>query len=110
MPHLSHQKGAPSADSMVIQSLRCHNRLYELRYNRCGKKTCWCTRTAHHPTFIGPPGHGPYWYLIISSNHRCRRLYVGKELDTSKHIGHEGQILWPTKKTKPTKKENENVQ
>lgn len=32
----------------------------------------------------GVPGHGPYWYMVVMRGRRCKRIYIGKELDTRK--------------------------
>jgi len=81
------------SQAMSIQTVTLHNRSYELRLTRCGKRNC---RVCYDrpPNSWRPPGHGPYWYLAFSSgiNQQWRRIYIGKTLDTARFITPEGQI------------------
>jgi len=88
---MSSPRGAPSAASMIVQSVTVAGRTYELRRNRCGKHNC---RTCYGPHLNGEhrPGHGPYWYLIIVHPRGVRRIYVGKELNTQKFLLPDGTL------------------
>lgn len=75
----------PGKGKAVVESFKFKNRVYELRLNACGKKNC--------STCQGNiPRHGPYWYLCIPWGGKWRRIYIGKELDTTKFIGPNGKI------------------
>ena len=81
---MAHKQGDASFESMVLDRIRVRDRSYELRYNRCGKANCWCKRKHEDPSMAGVPGHGPYWYMVVMRGRRCKRIYIGKELDTRK--------------------------
>lgn len=92
-------KGQESNDAMVVQRVAVGVRHYELRYNRCGKESC--TVCYHRQAdYAGRPGHGPYWYLSVARGRKWVRLYIGKELDTVKYIGGDGEIDWSLVKKK----------
>ena len=79
--------------SHIVRSVPLKTRRYELRYVECGKPNCRpCTRV--NPNSPIPPGHGPYWYLIVTTQGTKRSIYIGKELDTMKFITPEGWIDW----------------
>jgi len=84
-------KGAPSAESMILNRIVVGARTYEQRRNRCGRRNC--QRCYGPPGDQGRrPGHGPYWYLILSTRRGIRRIYIGKDLDTTRHINPDGSI------------------
>lgn len=87
------RKGAPSVLSMIVQAIDVGGRHYECRLNRCGKRGCRVCDSAIAPPGKAP-GHGPYWYLVAQSRGKTRRLYIGKELDTSKYVTPGGFIDW----------------
>jgi len=76
-----------------MNQLRVGLRTYELRYNRCHKKTCTVCYGRQFD-YAGPPGHGPYWYLCFTHGSKWVRLYIGKILDTKKFIADDGGIDW----------------
>ena len=86
-------RGDPSNPRMIVQTVVCSSRTYELRYNRCGKTNC---QSCYHRSldYSGPPGHGPYWYLCVTRKGRSKRIYIGKTLDTSRWVLPDGSIDW----------------
>lgn len=90
------------SDLMVLDRIYSGNRIYECRYTRCGKPNCSvCNPGEFNPD--RPIGHGPYWYLCARHGKRWRRLYIGKELDTTKHIGPDGEIIFPPRRPRPSR-------
>ncbi len=83
-----HQPPDPGTGKAVIESFSFHNRIYELRRNSCGKANCTVCN-GNQPT------HGPYWYMCVSVSGRWRRIYLGKELDTTKFVDAEGNLQLP---------------
>lgn len=87
------KRGAASHPGMVVATLHVGTRLYEQRMNRCGKTNC---------RVCGPresesdrrPGHGPYWYLCVTRGSKWVRVYIGRELDTQRFVGKDGQVDW----------------
>ena len=74
----------------VVASLKIGTRTYERRFVDCGKKNCRrCNKLTHREA-----SHGPYWYLCIPRNKRWLRIYIGKELDTSRFILEDGRPDW----------------
>ena len=90
-------------EKMVAQRIQAVNRVYELRYVRCGRLNCH-TCFNRGVSYCGPPGHGPYWYLCATRKGRTVQIYIGKILDTSKYMTPEGDIDWAAYRYR-TKKE-----
>lgn len=84
----------PGVGKAVVESFRFHGRIYELRRNSCGKSNCTVCDGNR-------PAHGPYWYVCISRRGRWRRVYIGKELDTSKFVNAAGVLEVPLAKDRP---------
>jgi len=78
-----------SRDAMVVQRVTVGGRYYEQRLVRCGKENCSRCNGG-----TKPPGHGPYWYLVVTKGPRTRRIYLGKDLDTRRYVDQEGRIDW----------------
>lgn len=82
-------KNPRSASSCVTAAFRAQGRSYEQRRVNCGKPNCG---KCNPPGGDSRPSHGPYWYLCVRRNHRWRRVYLGKELDTQKYIDNDGNV------------------
>ena len=81
----------PGTGQAVVESFSFHDRIYELRRNSCGKSNCTvCEGTR--------PAHGPYWYMCVSLKGRWRRVYLGKDLDTSKFVDADGNLHLPPRR------------
>ena len=91
---MTHPQHSPSHSAMVIQRVVVGLRTYECRYTLCHKPTCK-TCYGRQEDYIGPPGHGPYWYLCVTTGRRWTRVYIGKTLDTTRFIRPDGEIDWP---------------
>lgn len=75
----------PGKGKAVVESFKFKGRIYELRRNACGKRNCnTCSGTI--------PRHGPYWYLCTPWGGKWRRIYIGKDLDTTKFIDKDGNV------------------
>jgi len=83
----------------VSQRLRSRGYTYELLWVNCGKPACRSCNGESRAVDL-PRGHGPYWYLLAPCRGRPRRLYIGKNLDTSKFINPDGSICWPISRKK----------
>jgi len=81
---------APGTAGVVSHQLKFRDRSYELRYVDCGKTNCSRCSTPD----IRTPSHGPYWYLCVSHKGKWRRIYIGKDLDTSLFIDAYGRVDW----------------
>lgn len=79
-----------AGERMCANRLRIEERVYERRYVQCGRAGCWCASGSKD----GKPGHGPYWYVCGADGGRWRKLYLGRELDTSAWRGEDGAIDW----------------
>lgn len=90
---MSHERGAPSNKGMIVQTLTVGTRSYEQRYQLCHKQNCRVCYGPDKPVGI-PPGHGPYWYLVLMKGTKRVRLYIGKELDTARFVKPGGEIDW----------------
>lgn len=99
---MMHRQGAPSSAQMIIQTLHVGLRTYELRYNRCGRRNCSVCYN-RGLAYSGPPGHGPYWYLITTTAGRTRRIYIGRTLDTNLYVTPQGDIDWAAYKARHRK-------
>lgn len=88
---MAHKKSA-SAETTAVQASFVHEgRTYESRLVNCGKRNCsYC----HPPDLLPRPTHGPYWYLCGTRNGRWSRIYLGKNLDTSRYVNDDGSIDW----------------
>lgn len=86
----------PGTGKAVVESFKFQDRVYELRLNSCGKQNC---RTCSGRE----PRHGPYWYLCVPWGGKWRRIYLGKDLDTTKYIGPDGKVL-PSKMNRSAQK------
>jgi hypothetical protein len=86
---------------MILNRIVVGARTYEQRRNRCGRRNC---RTCYGPPGDQGrrPGHGPYWYLILSTRRGIRRVYIGKNLDTARFINPDGSINPQTLARVPT--------
>lgn len=78
----------PGTGQAVVESFRFHERIYELRRNSCGKSNCTVCDGSR-------PAHGPYWYMCVSLKGRWRRVYLGKQLDTTKFVDKDGNLKLP---------------
>lgn len=75
----------PGKGKAVVESFKFKDRIYELRLNACGKTNCaTCSGNL--------PRHGPYWYLCVPWSGKWRRIYIGKDLDTTKFICPDGSV------------------
>jgi len=78
---------------MIVQTIKVGHRVYEQRFNRCGKPTCLKCKSGW--IYEGLRfGHGPYWYLCVTYNRRWRRVYIGKILNTELFIDPAGEVDW----------------
>lgn len=87
---MSAQQPAPATTRATIAAFEIGPRHYESRLNDCGKancKRCGGTGKRH-------PSHGPYWYMCVMSRGSWRRVYLGKELDTTKYVNGNGTVDW----------------
>lgn len=76
----------------LVNSFTHQGRHYEQRLVNCGKPNCSrCSPPGH----VSRPSHGPYWYLCAQRGKRWRRVYIGKELDTTKYVDIDGHPDWP---------------
>lgn len=75
----------PGTGKAVQESFKFKGRIYELRRNSCGKRNCRTCRGRD-------ARHGPYWYLCVPYGGKWRRIYIGKDLDTTKYIGQDGKV------------------
>jgi len=83
--------GAPPAHSSPVRNtFRQAGRTYESRLNDCGNLKC------QRCGGDGPrhASHGPYWYLCVNINAKWVRIYLGRELDTTRFVAPDGQIDW----------------
>lgn len=88
-----HEKGEASDGRMVVQVLKVGRRVYELRFNRCGRTNCGvCYPSPGEPP--GRVGHGPYWYLCATRGRKWVRVYLGKVLNTEVYVTPEGEVDW----------------
>ena len=76
----------PGKGKAVVESFKFKGRVYELRLNSCGKQNC-------HTCLGNIPKHGPYWYLCVPWGGKWRRIYIGKDLDTTKYIEPDGKVF-----------------
>lgn len=81
---------APSRTSAVVSAFSQSGRHYESRRNDCGKLNCTKCGGEGRRT----PSHGPYWYLCAMRRGQWHRIYLGKELDTTKYVTPNGQVDW----------------
>lgn len=90
------QQPAPLSTKATVNAFSIGSRHYEQRYNDCGKKNCRKCGGS------GPrrPSHGPYWYLCVLAKGAWRRIYLGKELDTTRFVGEDGKVDWQQVKEK----------
>lgn len=80
----------PLPGKRTVRTIKERGVVYEQRFNTCGKKNCArCNGTAE--TVLG---HGPYWYFCITLRGKWFRIYMGKNLDTSKYRDAEGEPDW----------------
>jgi hypothetical protein len=74
--------------SPLVSSIKVLDHTYERSYVDCGRANCTRCRT--------PAGryasHGPYWYLCYSIHGKWRRVYLGKNLDTSRFCQPDGRL------------------
>lgn len=74
----------------VIATVTVNGRSYEQALGDCGKPRC----TRCNPPTGRAPSHGPYWYLLGYRNGGRSRIYLGKELDTTRYASPSGGIDW----------------
>ena len=80
----------PRTKNPLVTSFKIGERTYERQLVDCGKKNCSRCRT---PT--GRAGsHGPYWYMCALWQGKWRRVYIGKNLDTTRFILPDGAVDW----------------
>lgn len=74
----------------VFAAFKIGIRSYESKLNDCGKINC------QRCGGDGPrhASHGPYWYLCFPRKNKWYRIYLGKELDTTKFITADGNLDW----------------
>lgn len=88
---------SPRGQSPIIaESFHVGWRTYELRWVNCGKTNCHKCNT----TTGSYASHGPYWYLCVPRKKKWFRIYIGKELDTTRHIASDGSIDWASVRAK----------
>jgi len=90
---MTHPQHSPSREAMVVQRLEVGLRTYENRYTLCHRRNC-SVCYGRQEDYVGPPGHGPYWYLCVTTGRQWTRIYIGKTLDTSRFILPDGSIDW----------------
>ncbi|MBA7695814.1 hypothetical protein ES703_104453 [subsurface metagenome] len=90
------QQPAPLSTKATVNAFSIGSRHYEQRFNDCGKINC------NKCGGSGPrhPSHGPYWYLCVLAKGAWRRIYLGKELDTTRFVNDDGTIDWAAVKQK----------
>jgi len=96
---MTHPEHRTPRESMVVQRLEIGIRTYENRYTLCHRPNCTVCY-GRQEDYVGPPGHGPYWYLCVTTGRRWTRIYIGKVLDTNRFILPDGSIDWPQVKTR----------
>lgn len=85
------EQGEKSDGRMIVQTLRVGSRSYEQRWNRCGKANCsTCNGASREANKV--PGHGPYWYLVVSMGRKVLRVYIGKILNTEVYVMPNGDL------------------
>lgn len=84
-------KKPPPNRSCLVDSFRQGRRHYEHRLVNCGKQNCG---NCNPPGKTSAPSHGPYWYLCAQRRGRWRRVYLGKNLDTTRYIDKDGFVDW----------------
>lgn len=86
--------------SAIVSAFQTNGRHYESRLVNCGKVNCQKCGGS------GPrhPSHGPYWYLCITHNGRWYRIYLGKDLDTTRFVTDRGNVDWPAIRAKRNSK------
>lgn len=77
-----------STRSPLVSSFKVGDHTYERSYVDCGKSNC---SRCHTPT-VHRPSHGPYWYLCYSFHGKWKRIYLGKNLDTTLFITSNGHV------------------
>ncbi|KKM63411.1 hypothetical protein LCGC14_1511720 [marine sediment metagenome] len=82
--------GTEAKKGMCHSRVRIEERVYEYRYVRCGAKGCWCGNNQAGRK----AGHGPYWYLCGADVGHWRKIYLGRELDTTLWRTSDGGIDW----------------
>lgn len=80
----------PGETQATVTMFKEGHRTYERRYVDCGKDNCQrCNRPGGRL-----PSHGPYWYLCVPRKGKWFRIYLGKQLDTTKFVDKNGNIEW----------------
>jgi len=94
------QQPTPGSTQATVAAFEVAGRHYEARLNDCGKINCRKCGGAgrRHPS------HGPYWYLCVMSRGSWRRIYLGKDLDTTKYVDPTGHIDWAAVRNKRARK------
>lgn len=94
------QQPTPGSTPATVAAFSVGSRHYESRLNDCGKVNCrQCGGTGRRH-----PSHGPYWYLCVMARGSWRRIYLGKELDTTKYVAPDGSIDWAAVRAKRRRK------
>lgn len=74
----------------LVCSFRQGARSYELGRTDCGKSNCsGCSLPMGRKA-----SHGPYWYLCAVRDGKWKRVYLGREIDSTKWILPDGQVDW----------------
>lgn len=82
----------PSSPSvMLVHTFQSGPATYEQKFQKCRKPECWCQHP-QAPDYAGPHGHGPYWYLCFRHMKGWTRIYLGKNLDTTRFRNPDGSI------------------
>jgi len=63
---------------------------YERRLTNCGKTNC----STCHVGGVKLVAHGPYWYLCTRTRAGWTRIYIGRELDTTKYRTKDKRVDW----------------
>lgn len=77
-----------SPGSATKQVVRIQGVTYESKLVDCGKSAC----RRCNPGGARCPSHGPYWYLCYTYQARTCRVYLGKDLDTARFRGPDGEL------------------
>lgn len=85
---MSNKQPEPGSTPATVHILHSRGATYELRLVCCNKVNCSkCYQDGRMR-----PTHGPYWYLCYTNKGKTARAYLGKDLDTARFRGPDGDI------------------